>query len=189
MECLYQASVNGLFTYWFMDKEIICSPRPKMLFRDQRLHSELKPAVNWSQGQKWYFLHGVQFSKQEWGKIMRHKNQQILSKTILGWANAEKKQAAIKVIGYDNVLKCLKAKTLSKANVTVGDKQLQYEVFEANLKDDDVPARFVKVVCPSTMRKYILRINPRDKKLLDPLAAVASTFQMEKTEYSLIKET
>ena len=61
-----------------------------------------------------------------------------------------------------------------------------YQLFEADFKDDNVPAKLLKIVCPSTKKNYILRTHPDMKKCNQ---ALAWSFQIEEHEYILKNET
>jgi ankyrin repeat protein len=54
-----------------------------------------------------------------------------------------------------------------------------------NINDDKYPARFVRVTCPSTGRKYVLRVDPNVQTAKE---AVASTFGLTEEQYCPILE-
>lgn len=53
-----EAFEAGLFIYWIMPKNIIAVLRPVIRIKDNRLHADGSPAIEWP-NEKYYFLNGV----------------------------------------------------------------------------------------------------------------------------------
>jgi hypothetical protein len=160
---------------------VVCG-NPEKINRNQsgRLHSEKEPAIKWSDGFELYYLDGIHLKKNDWVGI----TQKIMpAKEAIAFENIEQRTVALKYIGYDNVIKELGGKIIDTF------PRLGYEVIEIDLKDDDIPARFVKVKCPSTGKVTILRIDPRDEKTNKCLGAIGWTFDIPEEDYILEKET
>lgn len=55
-------------------------------------------------------------------------------------------------------------------------------MIECDLKDDDMPARFVDVRDYSTEKRYLLRVDPRDQRTKTPFGALSTTAPFPVTE-------
>jgi hypothetical protein len=64
---LFTAFEHGLGCYFPMQDSLVLVPMPRILVDEkERLHSTERPAVDWKDGAKFYFIHGVQFEKALW---------------------------------------------------------------------------------------------------------------------------
>lgn len=148
----------------------------KTFFENERLHAMKEGAVIWGDGYQNYFLKGISFKKELFEKI---RDNTITTKEILSLENVEQKRIIIETIGWAKILQETKCKTI--------DKNGEYELLECDLKDDENnKARFIKTICPSTKREYVLRVDPKIDNVLE---AVAWTFEETKESYQLEKET
>jgi len=104
------------------------------------------------------------------------KQKQLTPKEILSIINLEEKSKVIKYIGIDFIMEF--AEIISEQPVTThkGDI-INYQLFELQLglEPDNIPSRFVKVICWSTGKDYILQVDPRNRQCETPLGAIAWT--------------
>ena len=183
---LLKALESGLMALFPMQDKLILVPMPKLRVQNGVLHSELYPAVEWRNGTSFYFLFGVRFEKELWKKIT---SGSITAGEIFRIENAEQKSVAMRVYGYEKMIQNADVKRLSETGVMVNGDLKKYEVLEVDLKDDDVLARFVKVVCWSTGKETLLRVDPRLEETKDPFGAIAWTAGLTKDEYKMEIET
>ena len=162
----------------FENVVIIITPPIKVLQQNNRLHSNTEAAVQWLDGTENYFIEGVGFGKDIFEKI---RDKKLTSDEAVNLRNVEQRTIAMRKIGYENVIRELGANILH----TDGD----YQLISVDMKDDDVPAKFVKVKCPSTGKEVLLRVDPKDTNIIDCMSAVSWTFVLNKEEYKPEIET
>lgn len=95
---------------------------------------------------------------------------------ILSINNIEIKSKVIKYVGIDKVMEF--AEVISEQPVTTSNGDIiNYQLFEIQLglEPDNIPSRFVKVICWSTGKEYILQVDPRNRQCETPLGAIAWT--------------
>jgi|688.fasta_scaffold00011_53 hypothetical protein len=102
--------------------------------------------------------------------------EELSIKNILLIENIEEKSKIIKYIGYNMVTDVANLITQQSITTHKGDI-VNYQLFEINLglEIDNIPSRFVKVVCWSTGKEYVLQVDPRDKQCETPIGAIAWT--------------
>jgi len=185
LEPAYNALTNGAFLLNFIENEAIVLTAPDVYLRDKRLHNEKGPAISWN-GIGFYCLEGIRLEKDIWEKIV---NRTLTGKEFLKIENLEIKSLAVRYVGYLNLLKDLEYKVLDREKVVIGTEFYDEEVIEVNLKDDDVPARFVKVRDFSTKREFLIRVDPRNKQTKTVKGALAWVAGVETEEYKPQIET
>jgi len=169
---------SGIFSFIPLDDFCIICPLPDKILRlDEKLHSDTQSAISWKDGYELYFLYGICFEKEIWGKII---SRDITAKEILKFENIEQRMAALKFYGADNLLSELNAKLI--------DDTAGYELYELD-KIFSQTAYFLKYSCPSTGRVYVSGIDPEVGKLGDAMAACAWKFGVEKNQYKLAAES
>jgi internalin A len=136
---------------WIFPFEKICAvcDRPRHLRFDSqnRLHAEGEPAIEFADGWKIYFYHGVRLPEQ-YGKL--HPNQ-WQSQWILAEENAEVRRVLIEGIGYDRIIQELSAKQI--------DSWQEYALLQIDNADVE-PICLLKMTCPSTGFIHALRVPP-----------------------------
>jgi hypothetical protein len=136
--------------------EKICAvcDRPRHLRFDSqnRLHAEGEPAIEFADGWKIYFYHGVRLPE-EYGQF--HPNQ-WQSQWLLTEENAELRRVLIQGIGYDRIIKELSAKQI--------DSWQEYALLQIDHADVE-PICLLKMTCPSTGFIHALRYNCGDRFL------------------------
>jgi internalin A len=123
--------------------------RPRHLRFDSqnRLHAEGEPAIEFADGWKIYFDHGVRLPEQ-YGQL--HPNQ-WQSQWILTEYNAELRRVLIEGIGYDRIIQELEAKQI--------DSWQEYALLQIDNADVE-PICLLKMTCPSTGFIHALRVPP-----------------------------
>ncbi len=125
--------------WWPFAGAVILTDRPETIRQDDqnRLHCEDGPAVRYRDGFSVYSWRGTRFPS-EWitDKIS------LTAKIALTWKNLEQRRVAIEIIGWDRVLRELKARVIdADADPQIGT------LLEVNLPDLDAPSRFVRLEC------------------------------------------
>jgi len=162
--------------WWPFENAVILTPFPTILVRDDefRLHCENGPALKYPSDFAIYSWHGVRVPS-EW-----IENPEDLDPSkALEWENQEQRRALCEIIGWDRVLNTLECKTIHTDE--------KGELIEtSNIDDGDDVARFVKVIDPSTDRRYALRVPP---EINTATSAVAWTFGVEEDTYQPTQES
>jgi len=131
--------------------EKICAvcDRPRHLRFDSqnRLHAEAEPAIEFADGWKIYFYHGVKLPE-EYGKVHPNLWQ---SQWLLTEENAELRRVLIQGIGYDRICQELSAKKIHSWQ--------EYELLQIDNADVE-PICLLKMTCPSTGFIHALRVPP-----------------------------
>ena len=169
---------SGIMMSICLDGLAIVVRRPKQVHRDERkmLHNSSGPAVEWLDGYKDYFYHGV--SLPSW---VIEEPSKITHKTILEERNVEVRRCMIERIGYAAFLKQADPKTLDKDKDVSGMSRRLLSIEVPN----DEPVVVVEVNCPSTRHKHLLRVPPTVKTCSE---AVAWSFDFEAKKYAPLTE-
>ncbi|MEP6519176.1 leucine-rich repeat domain-containing protein [Microcoleus vaginatus FACHB-2002] len=159
---------------WIFPFEKICfvCDRPRHLRFDSqnRLHAEGEPAIEFADGWKFYYYHGVRVPEQ-YGKF--HPNQ-WQSQWLLTEENAELKRVLIEGIGYERICQELQAKQI--------DSWQEYALLQ--IDDADVePICLLKMTCPSTGFIHALRVPPNLRSAREAIAWV--NWDIDPEEFSV----
>ncbi|MEG4628179.1 leucine-rich repeat domain-containing protein [Microcoleus sp. AR_TQ3_B6] len=137
---------------WIFPFEKICAvcDRPRHLRFDSqnRLHAEGEPAIEFADGWKFYYYHGVKLPE-KYGKL--HPNQWH-SQWLLTEENAELRRVLIQGIGYDRICQELSAKQI--------DSWQKYALLKIDNASDWEEIYLLKMTCPSTGFIHALRVPP-----------------------------
>ncbi len=171
---------NGAFVVLGYPHDIVVLVQPVIeMTENGRFHSEKGPAIYW---QDWgmYFIEGVEFTKEEWEKII---NKTLTLKDLLKLENIEKRRVVFTRMEPEKVLKEAKAKRLHKSK-RGNELYLVKGIFSGD-------AYFLKYKCPSTGRFYLKGIPPEIGREKDSDLAQAWSLGLTKKEYKneLKKET
>jgi hypothetical protein len=132
------------------------------------MHSESGPAIEWTDGYKLWFYHGMNV-EQRW---IEDKDS-ITAEEVKGESNAEKRRALRDLLGTEKYYNILGGVVELDRDVDLqGNEMVLYE----SKKVDSVVNRkiqFLEVICPSTGRKYVLYPPKQSKNVWQ---AKASTF-------------
>jgi internalin A len=136
---------------WIFSFEKFCAvcDRPRHLRFDSqnRLHAEGEPAIEFADGWKFYYYHGVRLPE-KYGKVHPNKWQ---SQWLLAEKNVEIRRVLIQGIGYDRICQELSAKQI--------DSWQEYALLQI-YKVDVEPICLLKMTCPSTGFIHALRVPP-----------------------------
>lgn len=154
---------------WMFPLETICyvCDRPVKLSFDseQRLHAEGSPAIQFADGYRLYFSHGVTLPE-KYGTL---HPQQWQAQWILEEHNAELRRILIQEIGYARICQELQATELdSWQKYTLLRIEADIDGFELADEDemgDDIvletePVHLLKMTCPSTGFIHAMRVPP-----------------------------
>lgn len=159
---------HGLWSIQFLEDWCIVTQLPKIIRRDEenRLHSIEAPSIEWRNGQKDYYIHGVYFEPELWEQVV---SGLMPAMDVLKIENMEQKQAALSIISLSKILKEMDASlisvymrkkppSLSKKCVPDHNK-LKFKPIELyKISGDkfsiDEDVKIVHYFCPSTGREY-----------------------------------
>lgn len=137
---------------WFFPFEatcIICDRPIKISFdRENRLHAEGKPAIEFADGYKFYYYHGVALPK----KYGRPRFLHWQAKWLLKERNAELRRVLIQGIGYERICKELQVNEM--------DSWQEYTLLRIDNELDIEPIYLLKMICPSTGYIHATRVPP-----------------------------
>lgn len=158
----------GLWSIQFFEDWCIVTQLPKVIRRDNenRLYSVDTPTIEWRNGQKDYYIHGVYFEPELWEQIV---SGLLPAKNILKIENMEQRQAALSVIPLSKILKEMDADLISvykKPEPKLSKKYVKdykkldysksielYEIGGSKFGIDE-QVKILHYFCPSTGREY-----------------------------------
>ena len=155
-----QAAIHGGFRV--MHEEFcMVSDFPEAIHKDDenRPHCETGPSHRWRDGWSIYHWHGTKVPS-EWIE----DRASLTPRVALGQSNMELRRAACEILGWSNILRDLKAKTIDADN----DPEIG-ELVEVKLPDLPNKAKFLRVRC-GTGREFAIGIPPHITKALDAQA-------------------
>jgi hypothetical protein len=184
---------SGIFVWVAMDEAAIIVRPPYYMDlqkRDNnrandRLHSITRPAMEFRDGMKYYFVNGRPFKPEVWNQFFPGKK--ALASDILKVSNTEERTAIIDAYGMEYVIDNLKANVL--------DKQIQYSKqhqceISCELLEFDYNGRrkiALKMTCPSKLDTHVHLINQPTCKTVDEAFAWKNNMTLE--EYKHLKLT
>jgi len=165
------ASTSENAGYWWPNRNFIMAcERPVAIRRDTegRLHNESGKSIEWPDGWGLHSWHGVTIPD-EWIE----KKGQLTPETAITWGNIEQRRAACEIIGWDNILDQLNARSIDRdADPMIG------ELVEVNIPDVG-REKFLRVLC-GTGRRFALPVPPT---MQTALQANAWTFGMDEKTF------
>lgn len=139
-----------------------------------RFHSTKGPSIFWKGGREFFYIHGVNFNKTTWKKVVSPK---VTAKTILSLKNTEQRMAVLKVHGIEKILD--KAKLVNKSK-----KGNELYLLENVFRN---PTYYLKFKDPSTDRIYVEGVRPEVGEKKDADYAQAQAWGLTKEEYLSIQ--
>ena len=141
-----------------------------------RFHSTKEPAIRWKGGKEFYYLHGINFEKKWWTKVVKDK---LSPEEIFAIDNLEHRRIAYEFMDKTKMKSLKDYKVLDE----VKDDGYGYpmKIISFTVKNVDEPLKYLNVFCPSTGREYF--IGTKYEKCLE---AKAQSFGFEEIEF--IKE-
>jgi hypothetical protein len=156
----YEAYIkSGVFMTIFLQGFAIACPRPSSVKRDERhrLHSSDSPAIEWSNGEKYWFWHGTRVNE----KIIMSSHQ-LTSEEIVGEKNSEVAKAIAEKIGWDQYMK--QCGTILIHQWFDPTTSLHYELYDFRERRFELMPRLLKMESPElndrTRPFYIESVDP-----------------------------
>ncbi len=156
---------------------VIVSERPTAIIFDdnKRIHSEIAPAIEFSNGEKYYYWHGTSIPA-NW-ITERHSvmgTPKLTAQEALKVVNMDQRKAACEIVGWNNIISDLNGKTIDKNK----DPQI------GTLIECEIPGvgkeRFLRVQC-GTGRTFSLIVPPTVKTAIE---ANAWTYNLDAKDYA-----
>lgn len=172
--------LSGIYDTIQLNGFCIVSTMPTFISRDNkgRLHNSETSAIKFKDGYELYYHHGVNVPAQ-WICFP----ETLTKEDIVKEGNAEKRRCLMEILGETKYAELLDLVMVDETIYNGRDVILFKTKEKDSLIDDYI--YFVKVICPSTARKYYICVP----KHSDALTALAWTFDMGKNEYQLLIET
>lgn len=157
------------WVFWHEDVAVISDRMERYVWEGDYIPScRTGPAIRYRDGTEFYIVDNVDIPP-EW-----IKTPEVLTPSlVLGWTNIEQRRIAASLLGWQNILPAIGAKTVAT------DKW--GELVEATL--DGELTRFVRVVC-ATGREFVL-VTDNDVKT--PLEAVALSYGVAPEVYARLE--
>lgn len=160
------------------DEVCIVSQPPIAIYKNSRgeLHSDSKPAIEFSDGYSLYFWNGVNVPE-----FWILNKESISKKDIQNESNAEKRRCIREIIGAQRYYELLGGVVVIDSDTD--DQGNPMTLYQTKQEDDviKIKPQFLEVMCPSTKRVYNLYPLRHDCK--NVWEAKASTFSNQKIQY------
>ena len=174
------ANISSLVT--FEGIAFISRPPTQIYFDgDDRLHNTSSPAIEFADGWKLHYVHGVYFSEDLFMRAFTMKN--ISSEEIIGLENAEQKAVLIPEFGLANILEKLDNMRLVDAQVRAfnnSENKVTYKLFEYDVNGVTGKSVRVEWIEKGRRRETLLGVP---NSMTDSLEAVAWTLFKTREEY------
>lgn len=183
---------HGLWSIQFFKDWCIVTQLPKVIRRDDenRLHSIDGSAIEWRNGEKNHYIHGVYFEPELWEEVVSGKADPQFSdkeniQTILKIQNQEQKQAALSVVPLQLLLDKMGAVCISEykkpepklSKKYVPDyekldysKSIKLYSIDSDMFGIDEVVKIVHYFCPSTGREYFDYVPPEINRADEAMA-------------------
>jgi len=166
----------GIWEIYYFENICIVLTKPKCVRKDEngRLHSIEDGAIEWRDGYKDYFIHGVKFEFELWNKIVKGK---ITAKEILNIENVEQRYVALSVFGAEKLMEEINSKLINTGKNGI----------ELHEIDSLIPNRILKLLkysCPSTNRVYVSFVPDTIQNANE---GMAWKFKISKEEYEILE--
>ena len=171
--CLYAEQVNGGIltedTAYLIKKPI------RVVRNGEILHYDHDKAVEWADGEGYYFLYGVAFDKETWQRIV---NEELTLPQLGEITNADQRAAAIQMLRADRLLEQVGAKLINTGKRGV-------ELYEVpNFMDTQDTEYCMKLEHPSISGKYYIEwVHPDIGKNKDADECMAFSRDITKDQY------
>ena len=169
---------SGIYDMIQLDGVCIVCELPNNIQRDDkgRLHCDTGYAISWADSYGQYYLSGVNFDEDLFKKVV---SKEMSFKDVMSISNIEQRMATLKFYGSEYLLNKSDAKLINSSK-RGNHLYLVEGVF-------DIPAYFLKYVCPSTGRVYVSGVDPNvAKKSLDADTCMAHKHNMSLEMYKIL---
>jgi hypothetical protein len=165
---------SGAFYCMFFEKKAFIMSCPTSVKQDERkrLHSLTSPALEFKGGFKKYYIHGVEFTKEWWEKIVKGK---LTAQEVFAIDNIEHRRVAYECMDKSKMTSLKDFKVLDEQVDEKGNKMKVVSFNVQNMKEDLI---FLNVICPSTKREYYLGTDQKTCK-----EAKAKSFGLDEIEF------
>jgi len=167
-----EMAIDAWAVYYSKDIAIV-SRKPKIERNTNgRLHSEKTPAVSFKDGYELYYLHGVNFPKPLWEKVVSRK---MPFSEILAIEDVDQRRQALKYGKWDDFVKhqnAVKIDTFKKLDNH--GEPVEYELWEFPEQNGDnrlfsKTVHFARYGCPSVKDKHVKGV-PEFKTVAEAMA-------------------
>lgn len=166
----------GVFDMIQLEGLFVVATRPTHIDLDdkKRLHSTTRPAIAWADGYSLYRLHGVRFSEEGWGRVVR---KEYSAKDILSETNIERRMVIMKVLG--------ESAALNPDDVTVIDvsETLGNELISVKNLIPDKTLYALRYRCPSTGELFVSFVPEEWARSKSADEAMARKHKMTRSDY------
>lgn len=148
VNAIMETSKIGL--YYPLDEIVIVGSKPSIICRNStgQLHADEKPAVEWHDGFKLYFLNGISMETH----YVMTPAEKINVKDILKESNVDVRRELIRKVGIERVMSELPSKLLNKKD--------NYELYSIDLSEEVKNAKFLKMTNPSIGVFHVEAVDP-----------------------------
>ena len=176
---------SGIFMTILFENVALACRRPKAVRRDDqgRLHSDQKPAIEWRDGYKLYYLHGQHVNESLWKRIV---SQEMTLKDIMDIRNADERTMAFSMLRPDRLLEAMNAKLIHTG--IKGTKLYQVDDFAEKVLGDTSRIKNSTEYCmvmqdASTDRVFLEWVDPKIGQQEDADLAQATALQIPLEDY------
>ncbi len=178
---------KGVWQAMFFEHAVFICTLPTKILKDERgrLHSLQEPAAQWINGEGYYFIHGVEFKKDLWDKLV---NKELTPNQAIALPNVEQRTVALKIMGNDIILQALDSRVAEERKAPDGSGAIE-QLLEVRLNDEsnlESIGKFIKVKDYSTDKLVLLRVPPTIKSIEE---GRAWTFDVPPDEFKPLMET
>lgn len=147
--------------------------------QDGIFHSAVEPSITWG-NERFYFYNNLPIPS-----VFFESPELVTKSMVMAEKNVEKRRAYMEILGSKRFAELLDLRIRDQAIDRQGSL---VELYQSNQPDDlsGDYIQFVKVICPSTGRSYMLCVPP---EINGALEAVAWTFGKKPEDYRPIIET
>ena len=153
-ELLIEALEAGLGYRVEWEDTLYLAPCPVVRIDEQnRFHSTKEPAIKWYGAKEFYYIHGVNFEKKWWNKIV---NDKFTPQEIFAIDNLEHRRIAYEMMDKTKMKSLKNYKILDEQ---VDNKGKNMKVISFTVKGVEEPLKYLNVFCPTTNREYFIGTN------------------------------
>ena len=188
---LVRYTKSGQFMGVYLNGLAVVCRRPMAVRRDDtlRLHNDQKPAIEWRDGYKLYFLHGQPFEEKLWKRIT---SQKMTLKEVMEMRNADERTMAFSMLRPDRLLKGVSAELVHTG--IKGTKLYKVEHFASKVMGEleneleDSTEYCMIMDDASTDRQFLEWVDPKIGSQNDADFAQASAWGVPLEDYLLMEQ-
>lgn len=156
-ELLLKAKKAGA-GYWLEAESVLhLVPCPLIEINDRnQFHSDTGPAIRWKDGKSFYYLQGVEFEKELWGKVIKNK---LSARQVFALKNMEQRRVAYSMMDKAKMKALKDYKVLDEG---IDHKGKPHKIISFNVAGFDKPFIYYQCVDSTTDREYFVETD-KDK--------------------------